>query len=105
MAQNGRNRGDPWSLRQTGVYQKSDFSTGKSAWILMQLAVDTRAHLEERLTDRGISLQNPMQFHTLILLSTARSWTDYLEHLDAQLTELVRTMAPTLSNVPPRSIK
>lgn len=105
MTQNGRNRGDPWSLRQTGVYQKSHLSTGTSAWILMQLAADTRAHLEKRLAGRGVSLQNPMQLHTLILLSTARNWTDYLEHLDTQLTELVRTMAPTPSTVPSPSIK
>lgn len=88
MAKNGRNRGDPWSLRQTGVYQKSYLSTGRSAWMLMQLAADTRIHLEEKLKSGGAPTQNLMQFHTLILLSTGRNWTDYLEHLDAQLTEL-----------------
>jgi len=56
----------------------------------MQLAADTRVCLEEKLKSGGTYTQNPMQLHTLILLSTARNWTDYLEHLDAQLTELVR---------------
>ena len=66
----------------------------------MQLATGARVHLEERLAGGEASLQNSMQFHTLILLFTARNWTDYLEHLDAQLTELVCTIAPSISTVP-----
>lgn len=91
MAQNGRDRGDPWSLRQVGVYQRFCFEHRRSIWIFLQLSQQTRAWLIKMLDRDGASRaeEHSMVFHLVILSITSRGWNDYLEHLDALLAEYV----------------
>lgn len=98
MAKNGRNRGDPWSMRQTAIYQQMCLESGRSSWILLHPSKDTRAQLEQELInfkETNDSEQNHMHLHNTFLLSTAHNWEDYLEDLHQQLADLVSVKIQT----------
>jgi hypothetical protein len=93
VSPNGRSRGDPWSLRQFGVYQQIGISQQASTWILLQLPGEMRSKLEKTLqgklyntNDLGI---DPMVPHLIFISSMATNWQPYIEHLHSQLTSLV----------------
>jgi len=93
MAKNGRNRGNPWSLRRTGVYQKVDSETGSSCWILLHPSSEVEELAENALRDRVLSygasnqsaLGDPMFLHVLFLSTMVDSWDEYVESLYSQL--------------------
>ena len=92
MEKNGRNRGDPWSLRQTGVYQQATFHGNHSAWIFLQLSRPTRTALENALQGQSRCLgesDSPMMLHALLLGVTADNWGAYIQDLSVQLREVV----------------
>lgn len=93
IEQNGRNQGDPWSLRQTGVYQKIDFDTGYSSSVILQLSKSIRKQFGYVIADyvpgrtgQGIQM---MQLHLLILTSTSDNWSEYIEHLHSVVKAVV----------------
>jgi citrate lyase gamma subunit len=95
IEQNGRNRGDPWSLRQTGVYQKIHFDTGNSSCVILQLSKSIRKQFGHAIaeyipgrTDQGVQI---MQIHLLVLTSTADNWSEYIEHLHSLVKAVVCT--------------
>jgi hypothetical protein len=94
VERNGRGRGDPWSLRQTGVYQQIRFDTGYSSYIVLQMSKTMRAHLDritaENTSERFGQGDQIMQFHLLTLLSTADNWGEYAEHLHCMVKDVVR---------------
>lgn len=99
VEKNGRNRGDPWSLRQTGVYQQATFNSHQSAWIFLQLSRSTRIVLENALRSQlrcfGQS-DSPMTLHALLLGATVDNWGEYIQCLSTQLREVVSMQyAPT----------
>lgn len=94
IEQNGRNRGDPWSHRQTGVYQKIHFDTGYSSCLILQLSRSIQKQFKDAIaehvpgrTGQGAQM---MQLHLLILISTADNWSEYIEHLYSMVKVLVR---------------
>lgn len=91
MEKNGRNRGDPWSLRQTGVYQQATFNSYRSAWIFLQLSRSTKIVLENALRSQlkcfGQS-DSPMTLHALLLGATVDNWGEYIQDLSTQLREV-----------------
>jgi hypothetical protein len=95
---NGRKDGNPWSSRQTGVYQQVDFKTRKSVWIILQPSKYIRECLEQPLQDQDQNLsgpdRNPMLLHALFLQTTAEDWEGYIQHLHLQLLELASGFLP-----------
>ena len=92
MEKNGRNRGDPWSLRQTGVYQQATFKSHQSVWIFLQLSKSTRIILERemRSPSRYFSKsESPMALHALLLGASVDNWGEYIRDLNAQLRDIV----------------
>ncbi|PMD19759.1 hypothetical protein NA56DRAFT_705470 [Hyaloscypha hepaticicola] len=89
---NGRNRGDPWSLRQCGVYQQICLKTCRSRWVLLQVSDKIRAQLDQALQNRSqknVELGiNPMVPHIIFISTMAVNWQEYLEHLQLQLSVL-----------------
>ncbi|KAL2011099.1 hypothetical protein VTN00DRAFT_3817 [Thermoascus crustaceus] len=84
---NGRAGEFPWSLRQTGVYQQLDLSTGRSVWILLKPSDSMKKTLEENL--ESLADNNlPLLHHTVFIAASLRSWRDYLAHLDTELQRL-----------------
>lgn len=80
--ENQRNRGNPWSLRQTAVYQGVDYSTNTSAFIFLQPS----SYIEERLGDklRAIAQDESLHeirhilLHVVLLSSTLINWRRYI---------------------------
>ena len=89
---NGRNRGDPWSLRQTGVYQQATFRSHQSVWILLQLSQATRQILEKEVGSPSRYLSkgdSPMALHALLLGASVDNWGDYVRDLSGHLSDIV----------------
>jgi len=90
---NGRSQGNPWSLRQTGVYQKINFDTGCSNYIILHMSKSVRKRLDWIIKEHVpgyFSELDPMQLHLLILLSTADNWGEYIAHIYLKLKDMVR---------------
>ncbi|KAK4221299.1 hypothetical protein QBC38DRAFT_492315 [Podospora fimiseda] len=83
--QNGRGRGNPWSLRQTGVYQKYQ-SNKRSAWIVLNYSnyISDRvraAFAEESSPIEELCEASPLSPHVFILSAAATNWRSYIESL------------------------
>lgn len=89
VEQNGRSHGDPWSLRQTGIYQQVNAEHRRSVWIFLQLSRSTRRQLEPVLHSQSNSSDSFMILHSILLLATVDNWGKYVEHLHSQLRDLV----------------
>jgi hypothetical protein len=91
---NGRDRGDPWSLRQCGVYQQICLKTRRSTWILLQVSRRMRAKLDQALRSRAYKNDklgiDPVVPHIIFISAMAANWQEYLEYLHSQLAILVR---------------
>ncbi|KAI1414101.1 hypothetical protein F5Y13DRAFT_21800 [Hypoxylon sp. FL1857] len=88
VEENGRARGDPWSLRQTGIYQQVDANNDQSIWVILQISKATRERLMKKLHHPELSSQcpdNPMSIHAVLLLATVDNWGAYIEYLRSQL--------------------
>jgi hypothetical protein len=89
MVRNGRNRGDPWSLRRTGIYQQVDFDKNASCWIMLQPSDDVDKLSERALRDNSqagnCQSGGPMFLHVLFLSTMVDSWDEYIESLHSQL--------------------
>lgn len=86
---------DPWSIRQTGVYQRYEIKSQQSTWILLHPVKDSIAHT--RLTTSLNSMSNcaelhrhPLQLHNFLISTYLRKWRDYMLYYEKQLLPLVR---------------
>jgi hypothetical protein len=84
---------DPWSLRQSGIYQRHVFCDNRSIWILIQPSSTICRLLKEKLrqcvTGPGKVDLSPMAGHMIILLAAARTWNEYIDDLRAEADLLV----------------
>ena len=87
---NGRGRGDPWSLRQTGVYQQYR-SDGRSRWVLLNYSQYMEDRVEAALQESCHSKchEIPLQLHLFIILAATRNWEGYIGDLQQRVTALV----------------
>lgn len=88
-----RSRGDPWALRQSGVYQQILVNSRQSTWIILQPANEVHVHLKQALSSEAkrhyCSEGSFLHLHVTFLSSMASSWQDYVEYLHAQFVALV----------------
>ena len=94
MERHGRGTGNPWSLRQTGIYQQSYHHAKLSVWVLLQPSKILRTRLlivlgNKSVQNSPIVEESPMLFHSLVLSLTASNWKSYLDDLDSEVKELV----------------
>ena len=93
MERNERNRGSPWSLRQTGVYQRYDTIKQSSVWILLHPSDYMRRRLSETMrhgSDFHCDISTgPLHLHGLFLSASERNWSDYIEHTQREIESLV----------------
>lgn len=91
---NGRNRGDPWSLRQYGVYHQIN-ARKKSTWILLQPSGEMRIELEQLLRNNNHTNDtlaiDPIVPHLIFMSTVALNWLPHIESLNAQLIIFVRS--------------
>ena len=76
----------PWSVRQTGVYQKYDFNEKSSNWIFLQPSSQAKRLATPK---PDVPTENPLDTHVLILSSTVDAWRWYLKELDQKIRSLV----------------
>lgn len=85
---------DPWSLRQTGVYQKYSRSGNCTFGTLLhpnsnsvaQTRLETAA--ETRNENHGLR-EHPLNMHLIILSSYFNHWQAYIESLAAEVGKIV----------------
>lgn len=92
--QNGRGRGNPWSLRQTGVYQKY-LPNKRSAWLLLNYSsyISDRVRAafgEESSQIEELCEASPLSPHIFILSAAATNWRSYIERLRQKVRMFVR---------------
>jgi hypothetical protein len=91
---NGRGRGNPWSLRQTGVYQRC-LSNKRSTWLLLNFSsyiIDrvSAALQEENNSIHGSCEAPPLLPHLFIISAATRNWEPYIEDLRRKVMVFVR---------------
>lgn len=88
---NNRNRGDPFSMRQMGVCQKS-CGPQSSTWIILQPSPEILSKLELVANNAEYADANeddPMSLHIVFFSFQRANWDDFLEHLRTELEPLV----------------
>ena len=91
VEKNGRNRGDPWSLRQTGVYSQTKCD-GQSKWLFLQLSKSTRPLLQDKQQRRSGQAESriaPFPLHAFLLMETTDNWAEYVQDISGQIWDLV----------------
>ncbi|KAI2473463.1 hypothetical protein F4781DRAFT_192061 [Annulohypoxylon bovei var. microspora] len=90
--ENHRGTGDPWSLRQTGIYQRVDYSKRTSRFILIQPSL----YIEKRLRCKlhGMKQINSARhldlflIHITFLYATLVNWQNYITTQASELETL-----------------
>jgi hypothetical protein len=86
VEQHGREeQSDPWSIRQTGVYHRSDKALNQDT----DLIVNPSDRLQERLKELKASTSAAADVSLLLMSTTTRNWRPYLDYLESRLDILV----------------
>jgi hypothetical protein len=83
----GRDLADPWSCRQSAIYQKFLVAEMRSIWVVIhepQLFQDTLG--ETSLT----AANHPLSIHLRYIRSATYHWRDYLKFRSSEIHSLVR---------------
>ncbi|KAK7910715.1 hypothetical protein PG985_013196 [Apiospora marii] len=117
VEKNNRGRGNPWSVRQMGVYSKIVPGTNRHRWIFIDFAKAAQTLMEKTQPEsayrRGLSSTEALNLHVSFLHSLTLNWSEYLEYLSCDLDILVSaniqeaetcTCVPK-SNLPPQDEK
>ena len=95
--------GNPWRIRQTGVYYQYDQSRSSSTLIV--LSPRPNAEFKKRIQDtlkdsasRARIVSNPWVLHTMLVSTHLNSWRDYLEFFEDHLLRAVRRSPRLLSS-------
>ncbi|KAK3374188.1 hypothetical protein B0T24DRAFT_625880 [Lasiosphaeria ovina] len=76
----GRDLKDPWSCRQTVIYQRHEVSAAKSSWIVVQPSARWQASLDDVATGNAT---HPLFLHIRSLSSAIANNWEYLEYLSS----------------------
>jgi hypothetical protein len=83
---------EPWVIRQMGVYQKLNFKSKQSLWIIVNAAPETLA--ENRVLsclqqEQAQISKNPLWLHAVIHQSYMMQWREYLKSFEAIVLPIV----------------
>ena len=82
----GRQLADPWSCRQSAIYQKFLLSENRSAWVVIYQPL----LFHDSLQDAQIgALTHPMSLHLRYIRSATHYWRDYLKYRSSELLSFV----------------
>ena len=88
---NNRNRGDPFSMRQIGVCQKSH-GPQDTTWIILQPSPEVLSRLEQTIDKPEYfseQQEDSMSLHLIFFEYQSVNWDDYVEHLRMALEPMV----------------
>lgn len=87
---------DPWSVRQTAVYQRINVDEQSSIWLFVQVAKPIRNAIDAvmsgengRNTVTGTARLHPSALHVYIITSNQHNWKDYVRYLDQIVNDFV----------------
>jgi len=93
--ENLRGRGDPWSLRQTAIYQSINCLDGSLAFVLVQPSSFLEKQLEQKLPlTAGNGPLGDLRYillHGVVLSASLRNWQAYFESQAVELETVVRS--------------
>ena len=102
IEKNARVKGDPWSLRQSGVYQKFFQGTNRSIWIILSPSSGVPTQIEKLLRSYAVADlqcgQAAVYVHVIFISLMTNNWQEYLEDLHRHLLILV-SISPELINI------
>lgn len=87
---NHRSESQPWSIRQSAIYNRYGSSSIASAWMFVALTQPTTDCISKYLqnsTDQAKA--SPFELHVLLLNVVMSNWRAYFVHLSAKTHELV----------------
>ena len=87
--ENGRRRGDPWSIRHTALYYQYDRSKDMSTSILIQPSKRFQSQLMSLLTSNMITGCRSTLLQHALFVSSEFSWQKYVVSLEEKLEVLV----------------
>jgi hypothetical protein len=96
VEKNNRGHGDPWSVRQTGVYHR--FSTRyanetENLWVVLHPMLNSKAQTRLSAVARDLTANDmvidPLRFHVLIMSSYIDNWRWCLHDTKRRYTKLV----------------
>lgn len=82
----GRQLADPWSCRQSAVYQKYYSDSKKSKWIIIQPPIRFASYLKNI---GACHLSHPMDLHISYFGIAIAKWREYLNFIDEKLKGFV----------------
>lgn len=90
---------DPWSIRQTGVYQRYNFATKTSTWIFLHPAKESafQTRIEQQLAspeDCAHIRENPLLLHNIFISTCFPRWRDFMAYYESRILTLVRHRLP-----------
>lgn len=94
VEENGREEGDPWSIRQMGIYHKSDSSCG-DVFIILNPSFSLKQRLKH-LREFG-SRPSSKALHTMILSCAMENWRFYITDLEGRYLRMVNYAYEKLS--------
>ena len=88
MERHHRNLDDPWSLRQSGVYQQLHNDKQLSKYIFLNPSDQARRLVEKPLASKKRCCD--LRIHAMLLNHFGANWPDYVEYLTTELRKHVR---------------
>ena len=91
---------DPWSIRQTAVYQQYNCTGCKVVLILIASSDEAEANLEEQMIQLKVDSKrlNPFQLHLILIATLRENWRLYIRSLEHALTKQVSDSSPICVN-------
>ncbi|OJD36867.1 ankyrin repeat protein [Diplodia corticola] len=81
---------DPYSVRESGVYQKHTAASQQCTWILLQPSNELEERLQRHMFDPLASNPNGhLLIHALILLVASEDWREYVNYLEDEFSKLL----------------
>jgi len=79
----------PWSMRRMGIYQRYDFDSASSIWILLQPIPKAKELATSSVESKSRLL---LLRHILLCSSKIQNWRYYLKDLQQKIREKVRAV-------------
>lgn len=81
---------EPWTVRQTAVYQKFDAKQNQNVWVFIGASTDTALLVQKHLecSSRGPE-SHPFLLHSIIMDNSVANWRWYILDLTKQVQDMV----------------
>ena len=93
---NNRSVQEPWSIRQTAIYQKFKATYRSSSWVMIAASERTETSLDRYIKScENITQLNPFEIHLVVLDTILANWRPYIVGLTERITQQVRPISVT----------